>query len=154
VAASGAGRAGPAAGRRDAGRGRLGGHHWSSPHPARRPSISARRARYLVVAVIDAALVYLVNVWPGWQAVRFLTADTRQLLGLVNLSLVAGLVVNLVYIIADPSSHRRREAVAEPHARIRTRAPVRQLHPAVRAETACALPRKRAASPAMSRGLR
>jgi hypothetical protein len=45
--------------------------------PTRRPSVATRRVGYVVAAVGEATLLYLVNVWPGWQAVPFLTADTR-----------------------------------------------------------------------------
>jgi hypothetical protein len=69
--------------------------------PVRRPPVAARRVGYLVAAGIHAVLLYLVNVSPGWQAVSFLTEDTRQVLGLVNVSLVAGLVCNLVYVFVD-----------------------------------------------------
>jgi hypothetical protein len=47
-------------------------------------------------------MLYLVNRRPGWEAVPFLTPDTEKVLGLVNASIVAGLVANLVYLVADP----------------------------------------------------
>jgi len=52
--------------------------------------------------VINAAMLYLINRQPGWDAVRFLTADTRLVLGWVNLSIFAGLLFNLVYLAMDP----------------------------------------------------
>ncbi len=69
--------------------------------PTRRRSGATRRVGYVLAALCDATLLYLVNVWPGWQAVSFLTEDTRQVLGLVNLSLAVGLVANLVYLAKD-----------------------------------------------------
>jgi hypothetical protein len=69
--------------------------------PARRQSVATRRAGYVIAVFINATLLYLVNVWPGWQAVSFLTEDTRQVLGLVNLSLAAGVVANMVYLVHD-----------------------------------------------------
>lgn len=69
--------------------------------PTRRPSVATRRVGYVVTVVCDATLLYLINVWPGWKAVSFLTEDTHQVLGLVNLSLAAGLVANLVYLAQD-----------------------------------------------------
>jgi hypothetical protein len=69
--------------------------------PTRRPSAAARRAGLVIAAACNAATLYLVNVWPGWQAASFLTEDTRQVLGLVNLSLAAGLAANLVYLAHD-----------------------------------------------------
>jgi hypothetical protein len=46
--------------------------------PTRRPPVVTRRVGYVVAVVVDAALLYLVNVWPGWQAVSLLTEDTRH----------------------------------------------------------------------------
>ncbi len=68
----------------------------------RRPSPAARRAGYVVAVLVNAALLYLVNVAPGWQAVPFLTEATEQVIGVVNLSLWAGVVANLAYLAADP----------------------------------------------------
>jgi len=70
--------------------------------PTRRPTVGTRRTGYVIAAALNAVLLYLVNVWPGWQAVPFLTEDTRQVLGLVNLSLAASIAVNLVYLAYDP----------------------------------------------------
>jgi len=69
--------------------------------PTRRPSIAARRVGYVIGALVSVALLYLVNVWPGWQAVPVLTEDTRQVLGVVNLSFVFGLVTNVLYVAHD-----------------------------------------------------
>jgi hypothetical protein len=46
-------------------------------------------------------MLYLVNGRPGWEAVSFLTADTAQVLPLVNVSIVAGIVLNLARIAYD-----------------------------------------------------
>jgi hypothetical protein len=70
--------------------------------PARRPSVAARRTGYLVAAAIHAVLLYLVNIHPGWAAIPVLTPDAARVIGLLNLSLVLGLVVNLVYAVYDP----------------------------------------------------
>jgi hypothetical protein len=66
-----------------------------------RRSVATRRVGYTLAAAANAALLYLVNRWPGWEAVSFLTEDTRQVLGLVNLSLAVGLAANLVYLAHD-----------------------------------------------------
>ncbi len=71
----------------------------ASPH---RPSAAARRVGYILAVVINAGLLVLVNARPGWEAVPFLTADTTHVIGLVNASLVASMVANLVYVAADP----------------------------------------------------
>lgn len=69
--------------------------------PVRRPSVAVRRVGYAVAVAINAALLYVVNVWPGWQALPFLTEDTGQVLALVDLSLVVGVVANVVYLTYD-----------------------------------------------------
>jgi hypothetical protein len=69
---------------------------------ARRPTVAARRLGYVIAAAINVAMVYVVNVWPGWQALPFLTDETPRVLGLVNLTLVVNLIVNIVYVAYDP----------------------------------------------------
>lgn len=66
-----------------------------------RRSVRGRRTGYVVAALVDAALLYAVNRWPGWQSLGFLTEDTREVLGLVNASLLVGLVANLAYLVHD-----------------------------------------------------
>jgi hypothetical protein len=69
---------------------------------ARRPPAGARRAGYGVAIGFGAALLFVLNGWPGWQAVPFLTSSTDQVLWLVNLSLAAGIAANIVYLAYDP----------------------------------------------------
>src|SRR5262249_49236764 len=69
--------------------------------PTRRAPIAARRIGYGIAAGLNAALFYVVNAWPGWQAMPFLTDDTRRVVDLVNLSIVAGVFLNLVYLVYD-----------------------------------------------------
>lgn len=66
-----------------------------------RPSRAARTFGYTIAVIVNVTLLYLVNVRPGWQVVPFLTEDTRQVLALFNLSLVVGIVTNLVYVLYD-----------------------------------------------------
>jgi len=66
------------------------------PRAAARRSDVGRRLGFVIGAVVNAALLWWVNVAPGWQVVPFLTADTRLVLGLVNASLAVGLVSNVV----------------------------------------------------------
>lgn len=63
---------------------------------AHRQSAAARRAGFLVGSVINAVLLFLVNVRPGWEAVPFLTADTTLVLGLVNATLLVALLSGLL----------------------------------------------------------
>jgi hypothetical protein len=67
-----------------------------------RPSRGARRSGYLAAAVINAILVWLLLVAPGWEQLTFLTDDFASLTGIVTASLVAGIIVNLAYVVADP----------------------------------------------------
>ncbi|GAA4607360.1 hypothetical protein BJY16_006296 [Actinoplanes octamycinicus] len=67
-----------------------------------RPSAGARRFGYGVAAAINIVLLYLINVRPGWDVVPFLTADTSQIIPLVNASLLAGLVVDGIQSVRDP----------------------------------------------------
>lgn len=69
--------------------------------PTRRPSAATRRVGYFIAAALTAALFYLLNVEPGWADIPFLTGDTDQVLGLVNLSLAASILANLVYLVSD-----------------------------------------------------
>lgn len=69
--------------------------------PRSRPSVAARRVGYVVSVLVNIALLYLVNGWPGWEAVPFLTLDTQQVIGLVNTSIVASLLTNVVYLFYD-----------------------------------------------------
>ena len=74
----------------------------TSTAPGRRPTAAARRLGYVIAAAINVAMLYVVNVWPGWQALPFVADDTARVLGLVNLTLVANLIVNIVYLAYDP----------------------------------------------------
>jgi hypothetical protein len=66
--------------------------------PARN-KVAGRRAGYAVAAAIDAVLLYLVNVRPGWAAVPFLTEDMTYVLTLLNVSFWLGLVANVLYLV-------------------------------------------------------
>ncbi|MGB8382099.1 MAG: hypothetical protein WCG47_12825 [Dermatophilaceae bacterium] len=70
--------------------------------PPREQSATSRRVGYLVAIVINTVLLYLINRSPGWEAVSFLSDDTPRVLGLVNASIVAGIVANCVYTLWDP----------------------------------------------------
>jgi hypothetical protein len=61
----------------------------------------ARRTGYVIALLVNTLLIYLVNVWPGWAVLPFLTAGMVQVLPLINLSLVAGIAMNLIYLAYD-----------------------------------------------------
>lgn len=72
----------------------------SAAKPRKPPA--ARRAGYVVAVLVDLALLFAVNRWPGWESLPFLTADTTRVLPLVNASLWVGVVANLVFLLRDP----------------------------------------------------
>ena len=67
-----------------------------------RPPACTRQAGYGLAIAFNAAFLFVLNGWPGWQAIPFLTSDTVQVLWLVNLSLAAGIAANAVYLAYDP----------------------------------------------------
>ncbi len=67
-----------------------------------RSAVGARHFGYVVGALVNVALLYLANIWPGWEAVPFLTAETLLVMGLVNASIVSNIVANAVYLVSDP----------------------------------------------------
>ena len=69
---------------------------------SKRHAVGDRRVGYVVAVLVNAAVLYAVNVWPGWQALPFLTEDMRLVLGLVNASMLVSIVANMVYFVADP----------------------------------------------------
>lgn len=68
----------------------------------RRPGVVERRFGYLVALGVNLLLLFLINRSPGWQVVPFLTDQTPLVLGLVNASLWAGIVTNILYAVHDP----------------------------------------------------
>jgi hypothetical protein len=69
--------------------------------PRRGRGAASRRLGYAIGIVVNAALLYAGNIWPGWWALPFLTEDTRQVIGIVNFSLVAGMVANFACLLID-----------------------------------------------------
>lgn len=57
------------------------------------------RSGSLGSAIVNALLLYGINMWPGWQVLPFLTADMSRVLDLINASLIAGIIVNLVCVV-------------------------------------------------------
>ena len=78
-------------------------HHPSATRNRARPRAASRRAGCVVAVGVNALLLYLLNRSPGWQAVPFLTDAMNRVIGVVNLSITAGLVANLVYVVWDPT---------------------------------------------------
>src|SRR5690242_12707439 len=71
-----------------------------------RRSRSWRRLGYLVAAGVNVAVLWIVNVQPGWSDLGFLTDDAERVVALVNVSAVVALVVNVGYLWFDGSRVR------------------------------------------------
>lgn len=67
-----------------------------------RASTGVRRFGYVVAILVNAVMLYAVNVWPGWEEVPVLTTDTEQVIGWVTASIVTSLVANAIYLVRDP----------------------------------------------------
>lgn len=74
----------------------------TATEPKKRPSSGARRFGYLVALLVNTAMLYAANRWPGWDALPFLTEDTSRVMPMVNASIVAGILANVVYLLHDP----------------------------------------------------
>jgi hypothetical protein len=72
------------------------------PVNTRRPSVAVRRVGYIFAAAITVGMWFVINQWPGWQQLSFLTDETQDVLWLVNFSLVVSVALNVVYVIHDP----------------------------------------------------
>lgn len=68
----------------------------------KRPGVLARKVSYALAAVLGAAVWTALNVWPGWSVAPFLSPKTQDVLWAVNLSVIAGVVANLIYLAYDP----------------------------------------------------
>lgn len=67
----------------------------------KRPSPAARRFGYGVAIAVNAGLLYVVNNLVAWGWPAFLTEEFDGVLPLLNVSIIAGMVVNAVYIAFD-----------------------------------------------------
>jgi len=74
------------------------GHQLDPPAPA---TVGGRRGGYFGSLVVSLVMLVLVNVWPGWEAVPFLTARTVLVIGAVNASIIARAIADLVNVVVD-----------------------------------------------------
>jgi hypothetical protein len=73
----------------------------------RRASPAGRRLGYLIGAGINAALLWLALVEPGWRAAPFVTEEATAVIGLLSVAWLAGVVVNVAYLAWDPPGFKR-----------------------------------------------
>ena len=69
--------------------------------PERRSPVAARRAGYGIAVLVNLAVLYLINAWPGWRVVPFLTEETTRVLPLIDASLAVAVAANLVFLVRD-----------------------------------------------------
>lgn len=67
----------------------------------RRRTTPSQQVGYLIAAAINAALLYLILIEPGWRDMPILTDDTSLVIGLVTVSLFVGVAFNLLYAVND-----------------------------------------------------
>jgi len=77
-----------------------------SAKPTGRASTVARKIGYLVAVLVNGIMLVMVNAYPGWRVLPFLSEDFVSILWLVNLSLVASVMLNLGYLAYDPAWFR------------------------------------------------
>lgn len=70
--------------------------------PKRRQTLGMRRSGYAIAIVVNVAFIFLINEWPGWSSVVLLTDETETVVPILNAALVISIVVNAIYLIADP----------------------------------------------------
>jgi len=76
----------------------------TQPKPARTkpgPSPATRRFGYAVAILVNVALLIVANNLLAWDIFPFLTNDFERILPILNVSLGAAIVVNLVYLAYD-----------------------------------------------------
>lgn len=71
---------------------------------SKRPSAASRHTGYVISVLVNAAVLYVLYVEPGWRELPILTDDTPRVLGLLSLSLMVTIVSNLIYLVDDPRS--------------------------------------------------
>jgi hypothetical protein len=75
----------------------------TSQHSAIGTETPGRGAGYLVAIVVNLILLYVANNLLEWSLVPFLTDEFGQVLWFINVSLLATILVNFVYLVYDPA---------------------------------------------------
>jgi hypothetical protein len=63
----------------------------------------ANRLGYLLAVLVNAAGLVVLHRWPGWEKISALTGSTRSVLGIVDIALIVGVVVNVAQLLRSPS---------------------------------------------------
>lgn len=65
------------------------------------PGSTSRRISYSITILVNAVLLGLVNGWPGWQVVPFVTEDAAPVIVPLTVAFSAVIVVYAVNLILD-----------------------------------------------------
>jgi hypothetical protein len=71
------------------------------PAAISRSTPTVRRIGYALAVVVNLGILLLTVVWPGWEAVPFLTPATAEVIPLFVASLSVGMAVNVINLIVD-----------------------------------------------------
>lgn len=72
---------------------------WREREPQLREG--ARRAGYIAAIVVNLVMLYIVNNVLAWD-LSFITAEFTEALGVINVSIGAAILANLVFVSYDP----------------------------------------------------
>jgi hypothetical protein len=67
-----------------------------------RPHRGARVVGYLVAVAINAGLIWVITAVPGWRSLPLLSEEFSRVLGIVTLSLMIAVAINLLFVAYDP----------------------------------------------------
>lgn len=82
------------------------GPHPTSSGPTHHARTNVGRAGHVVGVLVNLAILYLLNIRPGWEAVPFLTEQTTLVLGLVSLSLWVSAAAEASYVVTPSRGWR------------------------------------------------
>lgn len=69
--------------------------------PPHVPTSAGRRSAYAGSLVVNLVMLWLVNGWPGWEAVPFLTQSAVLVIGAVNAAIIVRALADLVNLVVD-----------------------------------------------------
>jgi hypothetical protein len=71
-----------------------------------KPSDLTRRSGYVIAIAVNVVMLYVVNNLLAWNLLPFLTDDFGRVLWLIDISLLATIIVNFIYLAYDQSWFR------------------------------------------------
>lgn len=61
----------------------------------------SRRVDYAVAVALNLVILFIVNAWPTWRAVPFVTDEAVQAVAILNGAAITAIVLNLVCLVVD-----------------------------------------------------